>query len=88
MFKSYILVVKPMLEIIKSYLKNEHYYIILTEKSLLIKNYKKIINITDSEVIIELQGKTTKIKGNNLSLKKSIGKDLEIKGIIESVKYL
>lgn len=88
MFKSYILVVKPMLEIIKSYLKNEHYYIILTEKSLLIKNYKKIINITDSEVIIELQGKTTKIKGKNLSLKKSIGKDLEIKGIIESVKYL
>lgn len=77
-----------MLETIKSYLKSENYYIILTPTSLLIKNYKKIINIEEKELMIEVASKIIKVKGNNLTLKKTIGKDLQINGTIESVKYI
>lgn len=77
-----------MLETIKSYLKFENYYIILTSTSLLIKNYKRIINIEDTELMVEVASKIIKVKGKNLTLKKTIGKDLQINGTIESVKYL
>lgn len=80
--------VNNMLDIIKSYFKKENYYLILTSTSLYIKNYKKLINIDESEVIIEIGNKVIKIKGSNLTLKKTIGKDASINGIIESVKYL
>lgn len=80
--------VNNMLDIIKSYFKKENYYLIFTSNSIHIKNYKKIINIDESEVIIEISNKIVKIKGNNLTLKKTIGKDATINGLIESVKYL
>lgn len=77
-----------MLEIIKSYLKNENYYLILTSSSLYIKNCNKIVNIDENEVIAEINNKLVKIKGSNLTLKKTIGKDIQVNGTIESVKYL
>lgn len=77
-----------MLDIIKSYFKKEKYYVILTQTSIHIKNYNKIINIDECEVIIEISNKRIKIKGSNLSLKKTIGRDALISGDIESVKYI
>lgn len=77
-----------MLDIIRSYFKKENYYLILTSSSIYIKNYKRIINIDESEVVVEIGNKILKLKGSSLSLKKTIGKDASISGIIESVKYL
>jgi len=77
-----------MFDIIKSYFKKEKFYIIITSNSLYIKNYKKLINIDENEVLVELISNIMKINGKNLILKKTVGKDLVINGDIESVKYI
>lgn len=77
--------VNNMFDIIKSYFSKEDYYIILTKKYLYIKNYSKIINIEEKEILIEIDSKIYKIKGDNMMLTKSISKDLAIKGSIESI---
>ena len=45
-----------MLDIIKSYISNEKFYIIIMGSAIYIKNYSKIINIADDEIIIEISG--------------------------------
>lgn len=85
---SYILLVKNMLDILKSYFKKEKFYIIITNNSLYIKNYKRLINIDENEVLVELMSNIMKVNGNNLILKRTVGKDLVINGNIESVKYI
>lgn len=77
-----------MLDIIKSYFNKEEYYIIVTNNNLYIKNYQKVIDITDKEILIDINNRIIKITGQNLTLIKIISHDLSIKGIIESVKYL
>lgn len=75
-----------MLDIIKSYFSKNNYYIIILNDKIIIKNYKSILNISDNEINIKLENIIYKIKGNNLVLKKIISNELEINGIIESVK--
>ncbi len=77
-----------MLDIIKSYISNEKFYIIIMDSAIYIKNYSKIINIADDEIIIEISGTLYKIKGSSFSLTKSINRELEIKGYVESVDKL
>lgn len=77
-----------MLDIIKSYFNKEEYYIILTYNNLYIKNYTKVIDIAEQEILIDIQGKIIKITGHELTLIKIVSNDLSIKGFIESVKYL
>lgn len=77
-----------MLDILKSYFKKEKFYIIITNNSLYIKNYKRLINIDENEVLVELMSNIMKVNGNNLILKRTVGKDLVINGNIESVKYI
>lgn len=77
-----------MLDIIKSYFNKEEYYIIVTNNNLYIKNYQKVIDITDQEILIDINNRIIKITGQNLTLIKIISHDLSIKGIIESVKYI
>lgn len=77
-----------MLDIIKSYFSKEDYYIIVTNNNLYIKNYSKVIDINESEALINIHDRILKITGKNLTLIKIISKDLSIKGHIESVKYL
>lgn len=77
-----------MLDIIKSYFSKEDYYLIVTNNNLYIKNYTKIIDINDKEILVKINNRIIKINGENLTLIKIISKDLSIKGSIESVKYI
>lgn len=77
-----------MLDIIKSYFSKEDYYLIVTNNNLYIKNYTKIIDINDKEILVNINNRIIKINGENLTLIKIISKDLSIKGSIESVKYI
>ena len=65
MNKTYNLLVNNMFDIIKSYFSKEEYYIILTKNYLYIKNYTKIINIEENEILLEINSKIYKIKGDN-----------------------
>ncbi len=77
-----------MFDILKSYLDKEKYYIIVMPNDIYIKNYSKIINIEDKEILIEIDGKIYKIVGANFILKKSIVNELKISGTVESVKVI
>lgn len=77
-----------MFDILKSYLDKEKYYIIVMPNDIYIKNYSKIINIEDKEILIEIDSKIYKIVGANFILKKSIVNELKISGTVESVKVI
>lgn len=74
-----------MLDIIKSYISNKKYYIIMMNDSFYIKNYDRLINITANEVLVEIAGSLYKCTGSDLTLTRSLDRELEIKGIIESI---
>lgn len=77
-----------MFEILKSYINNEKFYIIIMENSFYVKNYNKIININSEEVLLEIDNHIYKFTGKDICLTKSLNKELEIKGIIESISKL
>lgn len=77
-----------MFNILKSYLDKEKYYIIIMTNSIYIKNYNKIINIEDKEILIDIDNNIYKISGNNFILKKSILNEIRISGYVESVTKL
>lgn len=77
-----------MLNIIKSYLAKEEFYIIVLKNNIYIKNYSKIIGVNDNEVLFDIQGSIYKITGNNFILTKTIGKEVILKGQVERIiKY-
>lgn len=76
-----------MLDIFKSYLDREEYYLIITNNKYYIKNYKKIISIDDKELIILLGKRYLNITGKNMSVKQNIGKEILISGEIENIKF-
>ena len=75
-----------MLETLRSYLDKDKYYIIFTNNNIYIKNYTKLISITQEEILFTIENITMKINGKNLYLKKSLNKELLIEGSIESIK--
>lgn len=75
-----------MFDIIKSYFDKEEYYIILLNDRLLIKNFKKIYELTDYGLIIEIGSNTYRISGNSISLVKNYHKDLELVGNFEAIE--
>lgn len=75
-----------MLNILRSYLKNENYYLIITNNYLYIKNYNKILNINENEILININNINHKIIGNNFKLTKKIDKELKISGNINEIK--
>lgn len=77
-----------MLDIIKSYISNEEFYIIVLKDSIYIKNYSKLLGITFEEIMIEICGSLYRINGNDFVLLKSIGNELLIKGHIERITKL
>lgn len=74
-----------MLDIIRSYISKEEYYIILLKNNVYIKNYSKIIGITDNEILIDIQGVIYKINGENFILTKNVGKEVILKGNVERI---
>lgn len=77
-----------MFDIIRSYIDKEEYYIIILKNGIYIKNYNKLLGITNNEIILEIDNQLFKIKGSNFILTKSIDKEVMIKGLVESVNRL
>ena len=75
-----------MLDIIKSYFSKEDYYIILLDNHLFIKNYKKLYELTDNGLILEIGSNTYRIIGTSISLVKNYHKDLELVGNFEAIE--
>lgn len=74
-----------MFDVIRSYISKEDFYIIILKNNLYIKNYSKLLSITDNEILVEIASKLYKINGNNFSLIKTIDKELLIKGSVERI---
>jgi plasmid maintenance system antidote protein VapI len=74
-----------MLDIFKSYLRDEDYYIIITKNGLLINNFNKIVNLDKNTLSILINNKKYIFKGNNFKIIRSIDKSLELESNIESV---
>lgn len=77
-----------MIDILKSYLKNEEYYIIQTKNSIIIINYNKIVTMQDDLLVLLINNQKYKFKGNNFKIIKSIDKSLELKGNVESFEKI
>lgn len=77
-----------MFNILSAYLEKEKYYLTIMENSIYIKNYTKLINIEENEILVEIDNGIYKINGKNFTLKKSILNELMINGHVESVKKI
>ena len=75
-----------MLDILKNYLRNEGYYIVLYSNYAYIYNYLEIIKFTDKLIILKLKDLKIHIKGTNMLITKMEKKELLIKGTINNVE--
>ena len=82
---SYYLLVIFMFDIIRSYFKDEKYYVVLFNDGIYIKNYNNILSLTDNEVLVNINDSIYKIKGKNFILSKTVGHELVVNGNIESI---
>lgn len=67
--------------------KDNKYNIIINEKFIYINNYKKIINLSDNEIYLELNNFNLKITGKNIKVKKLVEEEVKFDGLIESINY-
>ena len=77
-----------MLEIFKSYLNKEEYYIIIYSNYIYIYKYLDIIKFTDTFISLKLEKFKINISGSNLLITKLEKNELLIKGIINKVERL
>ena len=77
-----------MLEIYKSYLRNENYYIILYSNYIYVFNYKDIVKFTDKFISLKLDNMKVNISGMDLLITKLEKKELLIKGNILKVEKI
>lgn len=75
-----------MLEIFKSYLNKEEYYIIIYSNFIYIYKYIDIIKFTDSFISLKLEKFKINITGIDLLITKLETRELLIKGIINKVE--
>ena len=67
--------------------KDNKYNIIINEKFIYINNYKKIIDLSDNEIYLELNNFNLKITGKNMKVKKLVEEEVKFDGLIESINY-
>ncbi len=77
-----------MLDIIRSYFKDEKYYIVMFNDGVYIKNYNNILSLTEDELLININDVIYKIKGKNFILSKTVGRELTVNGSIESIEKI
>lgn len=77
-----------MLEIFKSYLNKEEYYIIIYSNFIYIYKYIDIIKFTDSFISLKLEKFKINITGIDLLITKLEKNELLIKGIINKVERI
>jgi len=75
-----------LLEIFKSYLNKEEYYIIIYSNFIYIYKYIDIIKFTDSFISLKLEKFKINITGIDLLITKLETRELLIKGIINKVE--
>ena len=68
-----------------NYIKDDSYLMTLYKEKLYIKDYLSIKEVTSNTIILCLNSVTLTIKGNNLSVKKMLEKDVLITGIITNL---
>jgi len=77
-----------LLEIFKSYLNKEEYYIIIYSNFIYIYKYIDILKFTDSFISLKLDKFKINISGSNLLITKLEKKELLIKGNINKVERI
>ena len=76
-----------MLRNLISYIKDNDYLIGVYNNKVYINNYKRIINIDNNYIKIDLGSKKIKIKGNNLSVKKLENNEMLININVEGIDF-
>ena len=77
-----------MLDIIRSYFKDEKYYIVMFNDGVYIKNDNNILSLTEDELLININEILYRVKGKNFILSKTVGKELTVNGSIESIEKI
>lgn len=71
---------------LSTYLGSEDYRLSILKDGLHVLNYKSIVDITDTEVLLKIDRKIIKIKGSNFRLKELDKKELLVHGIVKKVE--
>lgn len=74
-----------MFDIIRSYFKDEKYYVVLFNDGIYIKNYNNILSLTENEILVNINESIYRIKGKHFVLSKTVGHELVVNGCIESI---
>ena len=74
-----------LIETLKTYLNKEEFYFIITSNYLYIKNYTNFLSMNENEILLNIKTNSYRIKGKELTLKRSENKELLIYGVIESI---
>lgn len=74
-----------LINILKKYIDDKEYAIIITNDYIYIKNYTKLTKLNENTINIEINNKVYIIKGNNFKISKNISKELQINGNVESI---
>lgn len=73
---------------IKDIIKNNNYCIYIENNIICIKNYIRIIDISESFIKIKLNNKIIHINGINMIINKLDEYDLSIKGEFKDIKFI
>ncbi len=84
-YKKHFYIIK--LTMIKEFIKDNKYKLLIEENTICIRNYLKIEDITRAYIVIKLNNKTLHIKGNNLIINKLDSCDLRIIGTIKEIEF-
>ena len=77
-----------MLEILKNYLRNEEYYIVIYSDFVYVYKYEEIVKFTDKIINIKLNNLKINIIGKNLLITKLEHNELLIKGNIYNLEKI
>ena len=77
-----------MLEIFRSYLKNEDYFVTMYSNYIYIYKYQEIIKFTNNIISVKLKDLLLNIIGNNLLITKMEKNELLIKGNINKLEKI
>ena len=72
---------------IREYIKDNNFKITIKKNMIDIENYTDIGSIFDNEIIIYLQDKTVKIKGNKLKITKLLNNEILILGNYKNILF-
>lgn len=76
-----------MINNIREFLEDKKYYIDIYDNKLHIFNYKKLIKLSDTEMIIEIENFLLKINGINLKIIQMEKQELLIVGSVENMRF-